>query len=29
MSDLKAVIVQCGNEEYAIAVDAGRVNRTS
>ncbi|HJF30994.1 MAG TPA: chemotaxis protein CheW [Sporosarcina psychrophila] len=22
MSDLKAVIVQCGNEEYAIAVDA-------
>ena len=21
MSDLKAVIVQCGNEEYAIAVD--------
>ncbi len=22
MSDLKAVIVQCGNEEYAIAVEA-------
>ena len=22
MSDLKAVIVQCGNEEYAIPVDS-------